>query len=47
MARKPMSIEGKNYAYAKHSREAENNVAASTDENTRQKGQLPNKPSTG
>jgi hypothetical protein len=44
---KNKSIQAKNQAFAKHSIEAENNLAASTDENTNQKGHLPNSPSTG
>jgi hypothetical protein len=48
MARnKNKSIQAKNLAFAKHSMEAENNIAASTDENTNQKGHVPNSPSTG
>ncbi len=44
---KHKSMEAKNQAFAKQSKEAENNVAASTDENTNQKGHVPNSPSTG
>ncbi|MGM0883867.1 MAG: hypothetical protein ACQEXQ_22890 [Bacillota bacterium] len=44
---KNKSMQAKNLTFAKHSMEAENNIAASTDENTRQKGHVPNSPSTG
>lgn len=47
MAKKPKSVAAKNHAYAANSRAAENNVAESTDENHRQKGHVPNSPSTG
>lgn len=48
MARnKNKSMQSKNQASEAYSREAENNVAASTDDNRNQKGHVPNSPSTG
>ncbi|NIK76748.1 hypothetical protein FHS15_001873 [Paenibacillus castaneae] len=48
MARnKNKSIPSKNQAFEANSKEAENNVAASTSMNRNQKGDLPNSPSTG
>lgn len=48
MARsKDRSVSSKNQSFKVRSREAENNVAESTDENTNQKGHIPNSPSTG
>ncbi|EFM12414.1 conserved hypothetical protein [Paenibacillus curdlanolyticus YK9] len=48
MARnKEKSFQGKQQAMRAHDREAENNVAASTEENRNQKGHVPNSPSTG
>ncbi|CAM4200592.1 hypothetical protein L1N85_07160 [Paenibacillus alkaliterrae] len=48
MARnKKKSIPSKNQAFKVNSREAENNLAASTEENRNQKGHIPNSPSTG
>ncbi|CAM4437654.1 hypothetical protein FHS16_001590 [Paenibacillus endophyticus] len=44
---KNQSIPAKNEAYAASSSEAENNTAASTEENRNQKGHVPNSPSTG
>ncbi|WP_179090122.1 hypothetical protein MHI37_16215 [Paenibacillus sp. FSL H8-0548] len=44
---KNKSIPAKNQAFEASSKEAENNVAASTAENQNQKGHLPNSPSTG
>lgn len=44
---KKKSMDAKNQAFAKQSREAENNIAASTNENINQKGHVPNSPSTG
>ncbi|MFX3632729.1 MAG: hypothetical protein ACE3L7_06605 [Candidatus Pristimantibacillus sp.] len=44
---KKESFKGKMQAMEMNSREAENNVAASTAENKNQKGHVPNSPSTG
>ncbi|WP_171056050.1 hypothetical protein [Paenibacillus sinopodophylli] len=44
---KNQSIPAKNKAFKASSSEAENNVAASTEENRNQKGHVPNSPSTG
>lgn len=44
---KHKSIPAKNQAFEASSKEAENNVAASTEENRNQKGHVPNSPSTG
>lgn len=41
------TLKGNMQAMKMNSREAENNVAASTEENTNQKGHVPNSPSTG
>jgi hypothetical protein len=45
--RKQKSMAGRNFAYAARSLQAENNLAASTNENRNQKGHPPNSPSTG
>lgn len=48
MARnKNSSFQGKQQAMEMNSKEAENNLAASTAENRNQKGHVPNSPSTG
>lgn len=48
MARnKNRSFQGEQQALAAKSRQAENDVAASTEENRNQKGHVPNSPSTG
>lgn len=48
MARnKNRSVPQKNEAYVTSSKQAENNLAASTNENRNQKGHIPNSPSTG
>lgn len=48
MARnKHKSVHAKNTAFQVNSKQAENNVAASTAENINQKGHIPNSPSTG
>ncbi|WP_424765627.1 hypothetical protein [Paenibacillus sp. sgz302251] len=48
MARnKNKSIPSKNRAFVESSKQAENNVAESTDRNRNQKGHVPNSPSTG
>ncbi|WP_200961631.1 hypothetical protein [Paenibacillus sp. Soil522] len=48
MARnKNKSIASKNQAFEASSKDAENAVAASTDDNRNQKGHVPNSPSTG
>ncbi|MGK9250502.1 MULTISPECIES: hypothetical protein [Paenibacillus] len=44
---KKHSFEDKQKGYAERSKEAENNLAASTNENRNQKGHVPNSPSTG
>ncbi|MEV5028104.1 hypothetical protein [Paenibacillus sp. LPE1-1-1.1] len=44
---KNQSIPSKNQAFEANSKEAENNLAASTNENRNQKGHIPNSPSTG
>ncbi len=44
---KKHSFEDKQKGYAVRSKEAENNLAASTNENRNQKGHVPNSPSTG
>ena len=44
---KPRSEAAKNEAYVTKSLLAENETAATTEYNKNQKGQLPNKPSTG
>ncbi|MGO4374901.1 hypothetical protein AB4Z21_29945 [Paenibacillus sp. MCAF20] len=48
MARnKHRSFQGEQQALAAKSKQAEDSVAASTDENRNQKGHVPNSPSTG
>lgn len=47
MVRKKMSLQGRMLSMGVRSRQAENNVAASTAENKNQKGHVPNSPSTG
>ena len=44
---KKHSFHDKQGGYAQRSKEAENNLAASTNENRNQKGHVPNSPSTG
>ncbi|CAH1206790.1 hypothetical protein PAECIP111893_02613 [Paenibacillus plantiphilus] len=44
---KNRSIQADSVAMQERSRQAENNVAASTDDNRNQKGHVPNSPSTG
>ncbi|MBW7474286.1 hypothetical protein K0T92_05980 [Paenibacillus oenotherae] len=44
---KKNAIEAESVAMQEQSRQAENSVAASTDENRNQKGHIPNSPSTG
>ncbi len=45
--RKKQSIDARNLAMETRSRQAENQVAASTSDNRNQKAHVPNSPSTG